>query len=122
MTGCKTSLTQGCYTWRYNQVLKSLTAALESKRNTTNSLPQRATNNISAPTSIREGQKKPHYPPTKPEAGQLAMARDWKMLVDIGQQLIFQPGIASTTIRPDLVLWSLSLKSVYITKLTGEFS
>ncbi len=26
----------------------------------------------------------PNHPPTKPESGQLAMARDWKMLVDIG--------------------------------------
>ncbi|KAL7851321.1 hypothetical protein AOLI_G00216770 [Acnodon oligacanthus] len=46
------------------------------------------------------------------------MAQDWKMLVDIGQQLIFPPEIAATTFRPDLVLWSPSLKSVYITELT----
>ncbi|KAF4113666.1 hypothetical protein G5714_006211 [Onychostoma macrolepis] len=118
LTGCKTSLTQGRYTWRYNQVLKSLAAALESERNSTNSLPLRATNSITAPTFIREGQKKPNHPPTKPETGQLAMARDWKMLVDIGQQLIFPPEIAATTLRPDLVLWSPSLKSVYITELT----
>ncbi|KAL7383413.1 hypothetical protein ABVT39_010137 [Epinephelus coioides] len=74
MTGCKTSLTQGSYTWRHNQVLKSLAAALESKRNTTNSLPLRATNSIMAPTFIRKGEKKPNHPPTKPEAGHLAMA------------------------------------------------
>ena len=46
------------------------------------------------------------------------MAQDWKMLVDIGQQLIFPPEIAATTLRPDLVLWSPSLKAVYITELT----
>lgn len=46
------------------------------------------------------------------------MARDWKMLVDIGQQLIFPSEIAVTTFRPDLVLWSSSLKSVYIIELT----
>ncbi len=40
------------------------------------------------------------------------------MLVNIGQQLIFPPEIAATTRRPDLVLWSHSLKSVYITELT----
>ncbi len=118
LTGCKTSLIQGRYTWRHNQVLKSLAAALESKRNTTNSLPLRATNSITAPTFIREGQKKPNHLPTKPEAGQLAIARDWKMLVDVGQQLIFPPEIAATTLRPDLVLWSPLLKSVYITELT----
>lgn len=30
MTGCKTNLTQGCYAWRHNQVLKSLAAAKDS--------------------------------------------------------------------------------------------
>ena len=40
------------------------------------------------------------------------------MLVDIGQQLVFPAEIAATTLRPDLVLWSPSLKSVYITELT----
>jgi len=79
---------------------------------------------ITAPTFICEGQKKPNHPPTKPEAGQLAMARDWKMLVDIGQQLIFPPEITDTTLRPDLVLWTPSLKSVYITEHSpmGEFN
>ncbi len=118
LTGCKTSLTQGRYTWRHNQVLKSLTAALESKRTATNSLPLRATNPTTAMTFIREGQTKPNYPPTKPEAGKLAMARDWKILVDIGQQLVFPPEIAATTLRPDLVLWSPSIKSVHIIELT----
>ncbi|KAL7860713.1 hypothetical protein AOLI_G00170620 [Acnodon oligacanthus] len=94
----------GRYTWRHNQVLKSLAAALESKRNTNNSLPLRATKSFMAPTFTRERQKKPNHPATKLEVGQLGMARDWKMLVDIGQQLIFPPEIAATTLRPDLVL------------------
>ncbi|KAL7867202.1 hypothetical protein AOLI_G00150160 [Acnodon oligacanthus] len=73
---------------------------------------------FTGPTFIREGQKKPNHAPAKLEAGQLDMAWDWKMLVDIGQQLIFPPEIAAATLRPDLVLWSPSLKSVYITELT----
>ncbi|KAJ8010190.1 hypothetical protein DPEC_G00072420 [Dallia pectoralis] len=40
------------------------------------------------------------------------------MLADLGQQLNFPPEIAVTTLRPDLVLWSPSLKSVYIIELT----
>ena len=120
LTGCKTSLTQGRYTWRHNQVLKSLAAVLEGKRNAINSLPMRATSSITPPTTtfVREGQKKTNNPPCKPLVGQLAVARDWKMLVDIGQQLIFPAEIAATTLRPDLVLWSPSLKSVYIAELT----
>lgn len=46
------------------------------------------------------------------------MAWDWKMQVDIGNQLIFLPEIAATTLRPDLVLWSHSPKPAYITELT----
>ena len=118
MTGCKTSLSQGRYTWRHNQVLKSLAAALETKRSATNSLPPKTSNPVKTTTFIREGQKRPKYPPTKPETGHLAMARDWKMLVDIGQQLIFPPEIASTNLRPDMVLWSPSRKAVYIIELT----
>ena len=54
MTGCKTSLTQGRYTWRHNQVLKCLAAAIESKRSATNSLPPMITNAIKTTTFIRE--------------------------------------------------------------------
>ena len=43
------------------------------------------------------------------------------MLVGIGQQLIFPPEIAAATLRPDMVLWSPSLKSVNIIKLTAPW-
>ncbi|KAK9524409.1 hypothetical protein VZT92_016805 [Zoarces viviparus] len=118
MVSCKTSLTQGRYTWRHNQVLKSLASAIDIKRCATNSLPPRVANPLKATAFVREGQKAPKHPSTKREMGQLIMARDWKMLVDIGQQLIFPPEIAATNFRPDLVLWSPSLNSVYIIELT----
>ncbi|GLD48568.1 uncharacterized protein AKAME5_000252500 [Lates japonicus] len=44
--------------------------------------------------------------------------RDCKMQADLGQQLIFPHEIASTNLKLDLVLWSPSLKSVYIIELT----
>lgn len=37
------------------------------------------------------------------------MAWDWKMMVDIGQQLVFPPEIVATTLRPDLVLWCVNI-------------
>lgn len=40
------------------------------------------------------------------------------MLADIGSQLVFPSEIATTTLRPDLVLWSPSIKKVYIVELT----
>ena len=38
LSGCKTSLTQGRYTWRHNQVLKSLGCLFENKQVEVNSL------------------------------------------------------------------------------------
>ncbi|KAL7372740.1 hypothetical protein ABVT39_021687 [Epinephelus coioides] len=62
MTGCKTGLTQGRYTWRNNQVLKSLASALESKRTTTNSLPPRPSNLLKAiMTLCRESWSNPQH-------------------------------------------------------------
>ncbi|KAJ8392684.1 hypothetical protein AAFF_G00073580 [Aldrovandia affinis] len=58
MTGCKTSLTQGHYTWRHNQVLKNLASALENKRSAINALPPRANNPMKTTTFIREGQER----------------------------------------------------------------
>lgn len=39
LAGCETSLTQGRYTWRDNQVLKSLACLLQNKRVEVDSLP-----------------------------------------------------------------------------------
>ncbi len=116
MTGCKTSLTQGRYTWRHSQILKILASALESKCSMTNSQPPRASNLPKATLFVREGQKTPKNPSTK--SGQLCLACDSKMLADIGQQLIFLPESALTNVRPDLILWLPSLKMVYIIELT----
>lgn len=120
MVGCKTSLTQGRYTWRHNQVLKSLASALENRRCATNSLPPRASNppRLRATTFVREGQKTSKHPSTRSEEGNLCRARDWRMLADIGRQLVFPPEIASTNLRPDLVFWSPSQKTAYIIELT----
>lgn len=52
------------------------------------------------------------------ERGQLSSARDWNLLVDIGRQLVFPPEITTTTLRPDIVLWSPSIKKDHIIKLT----
>ncbi|KAL7387592.1 hypothetical protein ABVT39_025839 [Epinephelus coioides] len=40
------------------------------------------------------------------------------MLVDVGRRLAFPPEIATTTLRPDMILWSPSLKKVFIIELT----
>ncbi|KAK0155479.1 hypothetical protein N1851_002144 [Merluccius polli] len=78
------------YTWHHNQVLKSLASTLENKLAATNSLQPAASNSLRTTTFVTRS--------------------DWKLLVDIGRQLVFPPEIATVTLRPDL---SSSLSSLY---------
>ena len=56
LVGCKTSLTQGRYTWRHNQVLKCLAAELEKMRVTTNAMPLNAQSTFPRITTfVRKG-------------------------------------------------------------------
>ena len=116
LVGCKTGLTQGRYTWRHNQVLQCLAAVMESRRMSVNALPPPSRR--PATTFVREGGGQATLTTTRPETGQLGGARDWKMLADLGQKLRFPAEIATSNLRPDLVLWSASLKQVYIVELT----
>lgn len=117
LVGCKTSLSQGRYTWRHNHVLKCLAATLEVRRRKINALPPTSVHPSFAREFIREGVKtaKVHIPS---DIGQLGGARDWKLAADLNQRLCFPSEIAITNLRPDLVLWSSSLHTVYIIELT----
>ena len=46
------------------------------------------------------------------------LPRSCVIKVDLGQKLRFPAEIATSNLRPDLVLWSASLKQVYIVELT----
>ncbi|KAK0140713.1 hypothetical protein N1851_022295 [Merluccius polli] len=117
LVGCKTSLTQGLYTWRHNQVLKSLAAVLESQRTSVNALPP-PSSRWQATSFVREGEGQANLTSVGPDAGQLGGARDWKLLADLGQKLCFPAEIVSTNLRPDLAMWSASSQLVYIIELT----
>lgn len=66
---------------------------------------------------IREGAKlvKVH---TTLDIRELGGARDWKLVADLNQGLCFPSEIATTNLRPDPVLWSSTLHTVYIIELT----
>ncbi|KAF7702594.1 hypothetical protein HF521_001877, partial [Silurus meridionalis] len=117
LVGCKTSLTQGRYTWRHNQVLKCLAAVLENRRTNVNALPPPSSQWQPTPF-VREGEGQANLTTIRSDYGQLGRARDWKLLADLNKKLCFPAEIAATNLRPDLVLWSASLKLVYIIELT----
>ena len=51
--------------------------------------------------------------PPLTRSGQLDHARDWEMLVDVGQQIQVASNIVPTSLRPDVVLWSNTLRVVH---------
>ena len=67
-------------------------------------------------TFVRAGQKANHQPHSS--GGLLATARDWQLQVDLGRQLKFPANIATTSLRPDMVLTSESTKQVVLLELT----
>ena len=117
LTGCKTSLSQGRYTWRHNQVLRQLAITLEGRRTTNNALPAPMPGHPSTSSFVRAGQL-PAKPSAKVERSLLDSARDWKMQVDLDQKLLFPSEILTTNLRPDLVMWTTSQKVVLIVELT----
>lgn len=78
---CKTSLTQGRYNWRHNQVLRYLAAELETKRVNTNAMPLKIQDKFPHTQSfVRQGEKKgasllPRGSST------LQGARDWELVL-----------------------------------------
>lgn len=117
LTGCKTSLSQGRYTWRHNQVLRQLAITLEGRRSSINALPPPTSRPSNTTPFVRAGQR-PVKPAMRVEGTLLDATRDWKMQVDLDQQLKFPPEILTTNLRPDLILWSTSQKSLFIVELT----
>lgn len=67
---------------------------------------------------VREGESQSHLSTVQSATGQLGKARDWKLLADLDKKLCFPVEITETNLRPDLVLWSASLKLIYIIELT----
>ncbi|KAJ8350642.1 hypothetical protein SKAU_G00257720 [Synaphobranchus kaupii] len=115
LSGCKTALSQGRYRWRHDAVLKKLAEVAESCRREANIRPAaparhtiqfaRAGENINAPRPSNMGRL-------------LSPGSEWNMKVDLGRQLQFPREIAETSLRPDMVLWSVASKTVLLVELT----
>jgi len=73
---------------------------MEGKRSMTNKLPPvLAKHYMQKPIFLRPGEQPPRKGvKTNSHPGQLEAARDWKMLADLDQRLIFPPEITTTNL------------------------
>lgn len=92
LVGCKTSLQQGFYTWQCNQVVKCLAAVLERRRKVC-ILPPLSSQPFTA--GCLSGKAQVLH----------SVARDWKLLADLGQRFCIPEEINSTSFRPELVIY-----------------
>ncbi|MGH0144100.1 UNVERIFIED_CONTAM: hypothetical protein FKN15_071248 [Acipenser sinensis] len=116
LTGYKVGLRQGRFTWRHDQmhVMFGLSIGRQAQHD-----QQVARDDTRRTTFCRPGEQPPRKGiKTKTRLGRLKAARDWKMLADVGQRLIFPPEISTTNLRHDIVLWSGSAHLVHLVELT----
>ncbi|KAL7405964.1 hypothetical protein ABVT39_010967 [Epinephelus coioides] len=112
LSGCKTALSQVHYRWRHDQVLRKLAEVLEGRRQGSRESPP-AEDHIS---SVTEGGGRRNTRPRE-TARPFSPNQEWNMRVDLNRQLQFPTEITTTSLRPDIVVWSKKAKSVHLIKL-----
>ena len=127
LNACSSALLQGRYTWRHNSVLSALKHSIEAFW----ALPatQEAVKaTIAASKSRFIKFVRPGYDSSSntvvsrrplSSGSILLRADDWQFLFDLRpEQLLFPPEVATTTLHPDGVFYSLSAKTVILMELT----
>ena len=114
LAACTVALPQGRFTFHHDYVLSALVVALESL------LSSKKCNNAQSNKSmefVKAGAKFSKYTKRK-HSRLLHLTADWKLLSDLGYKLVFTSFIAITCLRPDIVLFSASTRTVIILELT----
>ena len=111
LSGCPRALSDGRYRWRHDQVLGTIADIFTSAIRASSYNPKKKKINF-----VRAGENPPSIQKTK--ACLLSTAPDWQLRVDLGSRLKFPEQIISTTLRPDMVMFSESTKHVTMWELT----
>ena len=114
LSGCRTALAQGRYRWRHDQVLRKLAEHTENMRILANGRPKSQQRQHIHFISADQPAKNPPQGRTPV----LAPGAAWSMTADLDKQLRFPTIITTTTLRPDIVLWSVAEKRVLLVELT----
>lgn len=125
LNACATSLFQGRFTWRHDSVLAVLKRHLLqfwTSQATKKAAEQVALSSSSPYITFRTagGLAPPQRSARRLLKTQalLLHALDWEFLFDLGSSLVFPPEIALTSQRPDIVIFSRTLKTVILIELT----
>ncbi|CAJ1066394.1 hypothetical protein F2P79_020824%2C partial [Xyrichtys novacula] len=113
LSGCEIALSQGCYRWRHNRVLRKLAEVLEGcRQRSKESPPAENHNHINFVTESWGKDVRPGKIP-KP----FSPDQEWDMRVDLDRQLHVPVEITTTSFRPDIVVGLTKAKSVLLIEL-----
>ena len=107
-------MAEGKYKWRHDQVLREIAQCVEERRRISNSERKTERGWIQF---VREGEKAKRKT-QQPAANFLDGASDWSLTVDLDGKLKIPEKVASTNLRPDMMLLSNSAKKMGIVELT----
>ena len=116
LTGCEYTLRS--YSWRHNEVLEIFAEALKICCETANEtliiINNRAIQFVKGDISklACKNMRKPSL---------LEGYMDWHVATDLKHKFIFSTEIVLTTKRPDIVIWSVKAKKVFVIELTVPF-
>ena len=127
--GCSVAFPQGWFTCRHNSVLSAIKHRMTTFSEQRVQQQQSLQAIVSATAKgkprvvcfVRPGEILPRNAhPCKPLTSQAVLIQtdDWKFFIDLQAQLQFPVEIAAKTLRPDVVIFSRSKKTVFILELT----
>ena len=119
LAGCKYALYNGKYAWRHDSVLLTLQPKLIKRIEDQNKTKVAA---LFAPLSSsfvsNDTSSKQTHVKKQPGRNLLSDANDWEMLIDFDHiPIIFPSHICITDQRPDIIIWSNTLKMVLLVEL-----
>lgn len=118
MSNCPHALDEGRYTWRHDSALLYLKTVMEEVVNEANSKTVETDIPHIKKSFVRVGDKAPAKQPKSSRSTLLDGAKDWQVLIDLDDQMVYPPEIYGTPQRPDIVIWSNELKRVLNVELT----
>ena len=117
LSACPKSLASGMYTWQHNQVLEEFRDVLKEVVVDANEKVGVTSGQVTKIHFHEEGEYScGDLGETK--CGIMFRANDWKLMVDLDNKALFPVEVASTTMRPDIVLWLVSTMLLVIAELT----
>ena len=118
ISNCSWALKGKRYTWRHDSVLLYLQPVLQqlideaAASSTKQSIVPIQASFVKAGSTTKVPKR------TSRRQTLLDGATDWRLLVEIGEKIVFPPEILATPLRPDIIIWSKKEKRVILIELT----